>query len=87
MTKAENQLFAQYMINNPGAQNPIQYFNALGEDGIIQVIRKANGEEVVFMLVIDEEGVPVFDLIVPTVRGEILEGYEPGFDGFTLEEA
>jgi hypothetical protein len=51
------ELVDQYRKLHPNAENPLNYFNALGEAGLIEALKNANGEILVF--------------IQPNVRNEI----------------
>jgi hypothetical protein len=55
------ELVEQYRKLHPNAENPLNYFNAIGEVGLIEALKNANGQILVF--------------IEPNVRNKIDGGY------------
>lgn len=39
-------LINEYLELHPNSESPLNYYNLLGEDGLIDVLEKANGKEI-----------------------------------------
>ena len=76
----------RYMYQNPAAENPVFYRESLGVDVIEDIIKKAKFNFVSFELIQDKNGQIVTDLIVPFVEGQVLKGFEPDLEEWTVFE-
>ncbi len=54
-------LLKQYQELHPNAETPLNFYNNLGEDGLIEILEKANGREIKW---------------IPDFGGDVLDGGE-----------
>jgi hypothetical protein len=54
-------LLNEYAELHPNAETPLNYYNVLGEDGLIEVLEQANGREIKWL---------------PEFSGDVLDGGE-----------
>jgi hypothetical protein len=60
MDKLEK-LINEYLELHPNSETPLNYYNLLGDDGLIDVLEKANGKEIKW---------------IPNFTGDVLDGGE-----------
>jgi len=58
MIEEFSQLIAEYMELHPNSTNPTQYLYVVGMDGLIEILKNANGREIVYAF---ENGKDVYD--------------------------